>query len=91
MKSIGMLLVTAALANRQHETSDAHLSVALKQTVGEGKMTHLADRSLNKRSSDKPNSAWSMITNGLFGASQSHRTEFDREVDAYVKREKLEH
>ncbi len=69
MKSIGMLLVTAALANRHHETPDAHLSVSLKQTVGEGKMTHMADRSLNKRSSDKPNSAWSMLTSGLFGAS----------------------
>lgn len=86
MKSIAMLLVTAAVANQHHEDK---LSVPLKKSVGEGKMTHMADRSLNKRSSDKPKSAWSMITDNLFGASTSHRTEFDRRVDSYIEREQF--
>lgn len=78
-----MLLVSAALANHHEKTEG--LSVPLKQTVGEGKNTHLVNRSLNKRSSDKSKSSWNL---GLFGASnKSHRTEFDRRVDAYVERE----
>lgn len=74
-----MLLVSAALATN---TEGDNISIPLKQTVGEGKMTYMADRSLNKRSSDKPSSMWSM----LFGAADT-RTEFDHRVDAYVKKE----
>jgi hypothetical protein len=47
-------------------------------------MTYIADRSLNKRSSDKPKTMWS----SLFGATDT-RTEFDHRVDAYVKKEQM--
>lgn len=76
MKSIATLLITAVLAK------DEKISIDLKQTVGEGKMTYMADRTLNKRSSDKPKTMWS----SLFGATDT-RTEFDHRVDAYVKNE----
>lgn len=47
-------------------------------------MTYMADRTLNKRSSDKPSTMWSM----LLGATDT-RTEFDHKVDSYVKKEKI--
>lgn len=84
---VATLLATSVLAGHHttvEETMESVHSVGLKQMVGEGKMTHLANRSLNKRSSDPKPSMWSSLTDTMFGAADT-RTEFDRNVDAYVK------
>lgn len=53
-------------------------------------MTHLADRSLNRRSSDRKPSLWSSFTDSMFGATNT-LTDFDRRVDSYVSAEKYQH
>jgi hypothetical protein len=48
-------------------------------------MTYLADRSINKRSSDRTPSLWSSFTDTLFGAPDT-RTDFDHEVDYFLRK-----
>lgn len=48
-------------------------------------MAYLADRSINKRSSDRVPTLWSTFTDFLFGAPDT-RTDFDRKVDLFVKK-----
>jgi hypothetical protein len=86
------LMVVSSVFAKHHETvestNESTLSMSLKQTVGEGKMTYMANRSLSKRSSEKSTGIWSSFMGPLFGASNT-RTAFDRRVDAYVKEQKM--
>ena len=71
-------------------TQAASFSVDLKQTTGEGKHTYLADRSINKRSSDHKPAPWTYFTHGvsetLFGKRDT-RTDFDRKIDEFISRQ----
>ena len=48
-------------------------------------MTYLADRTMNKRSSDRTPTLWSAFSDSLFGAPDT-RTDFDRKVDLFVQK-----
>ena len=90
MKTLAACLFTSVLAADNGEPLD--FSIPLRETVGEGKTLFFADRTLNKRSSDKPKTMWSLLTDSLFSSSDhSHRTKFDKSVDKYLEQEQMLH
>ena len=68
MKTLATCLFTSVLASADH-VEQLDFSIPLRETIGEGKTLFFADRTLNKRSSDKSKSMWSLLSDSFFGGS----------------------